>query len=74
MRPRHPAVIVAGVLLGAAGAHALEVGQRAPDFALRGSDGKTYRLGDFVGKHGFVLAWFPKAFTPGCTAEYPKRR
>lgn len=50
-------------------AQALEVGDKAPDFTLQGSDGKTYRLADFAGKRGFVLAWFPKAFTPGCTAE-----
>jgi peroxiredoxin Q/BCP len=69
MQPRHLAVVVAAALLGATGANALEVGQKAPDFTLRGSDGKTYRLADFVGRRGFVLAWFPKAFTPGCTAE-----
>lgn len=63
------ALAFALVLLVAAAAHALEVGQKAPDFALQGSDGKTYRLADFTGKQGFVLAWFPKAFTPGCTAE-----
>jgi peroxiredoxin Q/BCP len=63
------AVLVATTLLGSGVARGLEVGQKAPDFALRGSDGKTYRLADFVGTRGFVLAWFPKAFTPGCTAE-----
>jgi peroxiredoxin Q/BCP len=26
-------------------------------------------LSDFKGKKAVVLAWFPKAFTPGCTAE-----
>jgi len=57
------------LLLLASSAVALEVGQRAPDFKLQGSDGKTYALADFAGKRGFVLAWFPKAFTGGCTAE-----
>ena len=33
-----------------------------------GSDGKTHRLSDYRGKT-VVLAWFPKAFTGGCTAE-----
>jgi thioredoxin-dependent peroxiredoxin len=56
-------------LLGAAHARAVEVGQKAPDFELQGTDGKVHRLADFVGKRGFVLAWFPKAFTSGCTAE-----
>jgi len=57
------------LLFVASSAVALEVGQRAPDFKLQGSDGKTYALTDFAGKRGFVLAWFPKAFTSGCTAE-----
>jgi peroxiredoxin Q/BCP len=45
------------------------VGDPAPAFSLVGSDGKTYRLADFQGKRGVVIAWFPKAFTGGCTAE-----
>src|SRR2546423_3751520 len=47
----------------------LKVGDKAPDFSLPGSDGKTYKLSDFKGKQAVVLAWFPKAFTPGCTKE-----
>jgi len=43
----------------------LQVGSRAPDFVLSGSDGKQYALSQFVGERGVVLAWFPKAFTPG---------
>lgn len=47
----------------------LKVGDPAPDFTLRASDGKTYSLSDYRGKQAVVLAWFPKAFTQGCTAE-----
>lgn len=47
----------------------LNVGDAAPDFALQASDGKTYRLADFKGNKAVVLAWFPKAFTAGCTIE-----
>ena len=47
----------------------LKAGDQAPDFSLPGSDGKTYHLADFHGKQVVVLAWFPKAFTPGCTTE-----
>jgi thioredoxin-dependent peroxiredoxin len=47
----------------------LKVGDPAPDFTLQASDGKTYRLSDFAGKKPVVIAWFPKAFTQGCTIE-----
>ena len=50
-------------------AEELKVGDKAPDFSLKGSDGKTYSLADFKGKKAVVLNWFPKAFTGGCTAQ-----
>lgn len=43
----------------------LKVGDKAPDFNLIGSDGKHYTLNQFKGEKGVVLAFFPKAFTPG---------
>jgi peroxiredoxin Q/BCP len=46
----------------------LKVGDKAPDFSLPGTDGKTHKLADYKGKT-VVLAWYPKAFTGGCTAE-----
>ena len=46
----------------------LKVGDPAPDFSLMGSDGKTYKLSELKGKT-VVLAWFPRAFTGGCTKE-----
>jgi peroxiredoxin Q/BCP len=54
---------------GPARAEELAPGAKAPAWTLQGSDGKTYRSSDFAGKRGFVLAWFPKAFTGGCTEE-----
>lgn len=57
------------ILLGAASSSALEVGDMAPDFALPGTDGRTYQLSDFRGKQAVVIAWFPKAYTYGCTIE-----
>lgn len=49
--------------------YALEVGDMAPDFSLQGSDGKIHRLADYRGKETVVIAWFPKAFSSGCTIE-----
>jgi len=62
---------VAVLALASANAAAAEakVGEKAPNFSLMGSDGKTYNLSDFKGKSAVVLAWFPKAFTGGCTKE-----
>jgi peroxiredoxin Q/BCP len=56
-------------LLAGAAAAELKVGDKAPDFTMQGSDGKTYTLDQFKGKSGVVVAWFPKAFTGGCTKE-----
>jgi peroxiredoxin Q/BCP len=67
--------IILGAACGAlcltlnAAAADLKVGDAAPDFKLQASDGKTYALADFKGKQAVVVAWFPKAFTGGCTAQ-----
>lgn len=47
----------------------LNVGDKAPDFSLQGSDGRLYSLADYRGKQAVVVAWFPRAFTSGCTVE-----
>jgi peroxiredoxin Q/BCP len=52
-----------------AAAPTLKVGDMAPDFALPGTDGKTHKLSDYRGKSAVVVAWFPRAFTSGCTIE-----
>ena len=41
------------------------VGAAAPGFEMQGSDGRVHRLEEYLGKREVVLAWFPKAFTPG---------
>jgi len=58
---------VAGAAMAAhaASADELKVGDEAPAFELKGSDGKTYKLDDYRGKQVVVVAWFPKAFTGG---------
>ncbi len=47
---------------------ALQVGDKAPDFAVNDQDGNTVQLSDFKGKK-VVLYFYPKDNTPGCTAE-----
>jgi peroxiredoxin Q/BCP len=48
----------------------LKKGEVAPDFELKGSDGKTYKLSELLKTHkAVVVAWFPRAFTGGCTKE-----
>lgn len=56
-------------LFAMASAHALEVGDMAPDFTLPGTDGRTHQLSDYRDKQVVVIAWFPKAYTYGCTIE-----
>jgi cytochrome oxidase Cu insertion factor (SCO1/SenC/PrrC family) len=43
----------------------LKVGDPAPEFTLRATDGKTYKLSDFKGKKNVVLAIYVLAFTGG---------
>ena len=58
-------LMTVSVVLGSQIAGALEVGDKAPDFSLQGSDGETYSLSQFAGDKPVVIAFFPKAFTGG---------
>ena len=68
---RQIAIVVLSVffVVTVAAAAELKVGDPAPPFSLKGTDGKTYSLDQFKGKSAVVIAWFPKADTPGCTKE-----
>ncbi len=46
----------------------LKKGDKAPNFSSLDQDGKTHQLSDYVGKK-LVIFFYPKANTPGCTAE-----
>ncbi len=50
-------------LLLAGTASALEVGQKAPDFTLTGTDGKPVKLTDLTAKGSVVIYTFIQAFT-----------
>jgi peroxiredoxin Q/BCP len=66
---RSLALLLALACAAPAIAEELQVGDVAPEFSLMGSDGKQYSLADFRGKQAVVLAWYPRAFTSGCTVE-----
>ncbi|WP_426430456.1 thioredoxin-dependent thiol peroxidase [Winogradskyella sp. HB-48] len=46
----------------------LKVGDKAPFFSAKDQDGNTITLSDYKGKK-LVVFFYPKANTPGCTAE-----
>jgi len=46
----------------------LTKGDKAPDFKAIDQDGTTHALADYKGKK-LVVYFYPKADTPGCTAE-----
>lgn len=70
MKIRHFSVLIITLLFSTISlASSLQVGDAAPDFSLAATDGKTYSLSDFKGKQAVVIAWFPKAYTSGCTIE-----
>lgn len=45
------------------------VGQPAPDFTLNDSDGQAVTLSEAVKQGPVMLAFFPRAFTSGCSHE-----
>tara|TARA_R110002012_G_scaffold9062_1_gene41609 strand:+ start:23925 stop:24377 length:453 start_codon:yes stop_codon:yes gene_type:complete len=46
----------------------LEVGDKAPDFTVNDQDGNSISSKNFKGKK-WIVFFYPKANTPGCTAE-----
>ncbi|MCM4166181.1 Peroxiredoxin Bcp [Arenibacter antarcticus] len=46
----------------------LKVGDKVPSFTANDQDGNTIKLSDYEGKK-LVVFFYPKASTPGCTAE-----
>jgi len=46
----------------------LKAGDKAPNFSAKDQDGNVHELADYKGKK-LVVFFYPKASTPGCTAE-----
>lgn len=46
----------------------LKIGDKAPNFKGLDQEGKEHKLSDYSGKK-LVVFFYPKASTPGCTAE-----
>ena len=46
----------------------LKIGDKAPNFSGTDQNGKAHSLADYKGKK-LVIFFYPKANTPGCTAE-----
>jgi len=47
----------------------IKVGDKAPDFVLKGHDDKEYKLSDYKGRN-VVLVFYPLDFSPVCTNEH----
>jgi thioredoxin-dependent peroxiredoxin len=46
----------------------LNIGDKAPDFAIADQDGLVHKLSDYAGRK-LVIYFYPKDDTPGCTAQ-----
>lgn len=46
----------------------MKIGEKAPDFVLKDSDGNDWKLSDYVGKT-IVLLFYPADNSPVCTAQ-----
>ncbi len=65
-------LVAAGLLASTAARAELKVGDHAPDFTAEAAVGGkefTFSLADALNKGPVVLYFYPKSFTPGCTAE-----
>ena len=47
----------------------LKVGDKAPHFTLYNQDGNPVDISQYLGTQPLVIYFYPKNFTPGCTAE-----
>ncbi len=48
---------------------ALQIGQKAPDFKLHSTSGQILKMSEDLWGKSFILYFYPKDFTRGCTTE-----
>jgi hypothetical protein len=56
--------LLIALVVGLAVASAVEVGERAPDFTLQSTTGKTISLSQFKGKKNVLLQFYSMDFNP----------
>lgn len=49
-----------------------DIGQAAPDFRLRASDGTYYSLSEYLGDKNVLVVFYPLAFSPVCSHQMPE--
>jgi peroxiredoxin len=49
-----------------------DIGQEAPDFRLRGTDGTRYSLSEYRGDKHVLVVFYPLAFSPVCSLQLPE--
>ena len=60
-----PAIALSVSLLAGPGvAHAVEVGEKAPDFELRSTQSEKFKLSEVAGKKNVIIQFYVLDFTP----------
>lgn len=47
----------------------MQIGDKVPDIILTDQNGEDFSFKELTGKKSFVVYFYPKDFTPGCTKE-----
>ncbi|TVZ51635.1 peroxiredoxin [Dokdonia sp. Hel_I_53] len=47
----------------------LKIGDKAPAFKLKNQNGEVIYAGEYLGNTPLIIYFYPKNFTPGCTAQ-----
>lgn len=47
----------------------MKIGDKIPDMELKDQHGENFKFSTLAGKRSFIVYFYPKDFTPGCTKE-----